>query len=730
MTASVSERVIASPRGWMSSFWAWLFQTRNGYLSLWTVFAVAALVAVLWADVFGPLNGLLDSSAAKIGFLGATSLVVLPIILLFLSSQDNLQSGPGLALPVLSLFVLVTLTAIAVLDNIAERGSLLGTGTSATTSEKLAARVVFFIFLAVAFIPNVWNAAIFAEFEEDKRKQLAKVKIVDPDLVSDVDAEATSALLSTVIVIVIGFLAYLAGLAHDTVAFENFYGLVLCGIVIGVFAVVVFIDTLSETEFVQTLSRVFGSVARSMRFLAVFYDWVDTAFVRIGAGVAGMGHETVLRRYGLLAGSLTCLTLLALYLPPPLGLVPATLGFVMAISVSRLWSWVEEDRALAAMTEYRYDAPYRVGFREDFRDETLLGFIFVFILLPIAMMQAHVGQVFGPLLFDGAEDKSFLEWFGFFGIELAKAVPIIDWAEIYDFRPANDLIQFNSAASKHTVFLARAMVDLVLIASLLQALGIATRNRNQKRLFAAGHINRLDELVERSELVKAVRSCRRNDVGIGSDPLRDAEAVRAFELRKLGHRGLVNFRRYNEDRLKHLYWSMKDAETRTFIAALSAEAGRFLLSSAIDQTREIAAGRKDEVDMVAAFTRALAEHQAKTHAIDINDIYDILSNLRWKSGLRDFKHKLIDLGSTVAPAAEAVDRLSDFAGGPGADSFQYTRRKIAWVVAALAPAITDRAVLEEVISQWESWPPDSRPGSGDYEITLTALRAALGALPR
>src|SRR5262249_30385192 len=110
-------------------------------------------------------------------------------------------------------------------------------------------------------------------------------------------------------------------------------------------------------------------------------------------------------------------------------------------------------------------------------------------------------------------------WFGFFGVELAKAVPIVDWAEIYNIRPGNDLIQFNSAPAKHTVFLARAMVDLVLIASLLQAIGIATRNRNQKRLFAAGHITRLDEIVERSEMIKAVRACRRNDVGISAESL-------------------------------------------------------------------------------------------------------------------------------------------------------------------------------------------------------------------
>jgi hypothetical protein len=377
---------------------------------------------------------------------------------------------------------------------------------------------------------------------------------------------------------------------------------------------------------------------------------------------------------------------------------------------------------LAAMTEYRYDAPYRVGFREDFRDETLLGFIFLFLLLPISMMQAHEGEIFGPGLFDRADGKSFLEWFGFFGVELAKAVPLVDWAEIYDVRPTGELIEFNSAAAKHTVFIARAMVDLVLIASLLQALGIASRNRNQKRLFAAGHIRRLDEIVERAELTKAVRATRRGDVGVSNETLVPEVAEKAFDFSKLGKQGVVNFRKYDDERLRHLYWSTKELETRAFISALSAQG--FPLSTAIDQVKEIAAGHKNEVDMFAAFQRALDQHESAINLIDTDDLYEILTHIRFTNGLMDFKYKLIDLMVSIGPAAEVVDKLTGLAGGANADSFQYTRRKIAQTIVTLAPQVGNREVLKAASDIWESWPEGSRPGSGDYERALNALRAA------
>jgi hypothetical protein len=306
------------------------------------------------------------------------------------------------------------------------------------------------------------------------------------------------ALVATFSVLGVGILAWAAGGNGASLRIEHTYGLMLGGIVIGVFFVVVFLDTLSDMPAIRALGHTARTASRESHWLASFYNWVDAGFVRIGASIVGMNHMDVWSRYGILAATLACLCLLGWYLPPPLGIVPCFFAFGLALSVSRLWSWVEDDRSLAAMTQYKPTSPYRVGFREDFKDETLLGFIFVFALIPITMMQANDGQLFGPDLFKHAEHQSFPEWFGFFGVELAKAVPIVDWSEVYGVSTNDDTIAMNGVASKHVVFLARVMIDLLLLASLLQALGITTRNRQQKQLYSARYIDMLDPFVEKS----------------------------------------------------------------------------------------------------------------------------------------------------------------------------------------------------------------------------------------
>jgi hypothetical protein len=619
--------------------------------------------------------------------------------------------------------------AIAVIDTHFAGGALLGNDRGVDSTFQLVSRIAFFAYAAVAFIPNIWNAANFARFDAEKRSRVAQSNdATNAEDVRDDDAEAMGALVATLVVAFIGVLAYIAGGIGSSVAFENFYGLVLCGAVIGTFVIVVFLDWIAETPLVRALSRMLRAVSRNAHILAAFYNWIDTGLVRIGASVAGMGQETTPGRYVLLGGTLLCLTILAWYLPPPLGLAPTLAGFLLAISVSRLWSWVEDDRALAAMTDFKHNAPYRIGFREDFREEALLGFIFVFTLLPIAMMQAHEGNFFGSNMFVVPENTGFLGWFGFFGVELAKAVPIVDWAEIYEINPAADLIQFKSAAAKHSVFLARVMVDMVLIASLLQVVGIATRNRQQKRLLKRGHIKRLDEFVERTELGKAISVTLRRHAGAIRTDLKGEEAAKHFNLAKLGHDGVVDFRRYDRDRLFHIYGSTTGhLEWRAFIAAIAHQAGFQLLHS-IELTQKIAESGQDEPAMYATFQRALDEHRQGVRHIDAGDIFAILSPLRPAHGLRDFKCMLVDKAVEFGTPEEALDKLKGLAIGPKADSFKYTRNRIAEKIVYLAPRITEVAVLEAAILDWAN--THNRPSDQQYIAASVALENALKDLNR
>lgn len=645
----------------------WLFLSRQGLLSIWLAVATGTLGAALYWHFWREPIFLNESSWWLLAT--ASSLACLPFLLLMLDPPDNYSEGPRHWLPLWTLVLLMSLAAWATLDHLQRWRTLDGENAN-------EARILFFVFFGTALIPRIWNAINFARFDAERRDEKAKEAkeafireqraryphsqaTVPEEQRSDQDAESVGALLATLAVVLIGYLAFAAG-DGSSLSLQSSFGFFLCFSVIGVFIAVVCIDALAEWAIVRDLSQAFESLARAARPLAAFYNLVDTVLVRLGAAMMGMGHQGVLMRYVVLVGTMTALCLMGWYLPPPLGLVPALLGFVFAMSVSRLWNWVEEDRALAAMTEYSPLAPYRLDFREDYRDETLLAFVFVFLLAPIAMMQANDGGVFGPHLFNNADGRHLGEWIGFFGIELAKAIPVVDWAEIYGVRTNSEMIAINGAASRHAVFLARVMVDLVLIAALLQAVGIWTRSRQQKQLYDAGHIDRLDPFVERIEFVRALRVARP-----------DKKSQR-FDLTRLGRGGIIDFRTYDEKRLFAIYASTADEARRAFIETIAHERGIALVHS-IDLAIDLAENGGDAIDLATTFQRAVNDHRQRINPIDANDLYRILTALRARRGLRAFKELTVDFMEEVASPAEVVDLLSGLAEGERADAYQYAR---------------------------------------------------------
>lgn len=649
--------------------------------------------------------GILSSDLSRIVFVGATAFFWLPLLLTLLDSPDNFKKGPNIFLPTACLTLLGGLTVFAIANRVMELGAL--TPATADTSESRAIRAVFFIFLALAFIPLVWNAVNRAHFELKVKGQQPSHQDASERRGHDEEAEAMSALLATVTILAIGGLAFGAGIIGDSLSFPNSFGLVLCSTVIGIFAIVVFIDTISEWHVVRFTTRLMREVARFFKPLAKFYNHVDSLLVRVGASVCGMQHRTTKARYSILVGQLTCLALLGWWLPAPYGLLPCFLALVLAVSVSRLWSWVEEDRALAAMTNHHPLAPYKVGFREDFRDETLLGFIFVFALVPIAMMQAHVGDVFGEDLFKNADAKGFSSWIGYFGVELAKAVPIVDWAEIYSVSPGNDLIQMNGTASRHAVFLARVMVDLVLIAALLQAMAITGRNRQQKRLYSSKQILRLDTFVERTELKRAVKLSLVRPFPEGPEDIPLDEAKSLFNLRAGVAEGAVDFRHYDEHQLRFVYGASKDRKLRAFISVLAHER-KMPLASAIDLALEIAEGDLRELDLFRAFERARSEDTSGRHKIEPNDLYRMLTALRVTSGLKAFKFELIDMFVKTSDPDEVMEKLPGFIVGGSADQFKYTREYIAEKLLAVADDVRSSLVIEQALNVFRKIDPAGR----------------------
>jgi hypothetical protein len=416
---------------------AWIFGTRSGLLTLWCLVSAFALLAAAAIVGVGNLIG------TQLGwyFLAATNVLWLPIILFGLDGEETVASGPRLLMPVITSTMLVILASLVVVDNL--NGSTILSGP--------AERVAFFGFLALAFIPRVWNAALFAHHRARNRRAAENAarhhggsateaaEAIEERLESYRNAESLGAILATILFFGIGGGGIYLGMQSEGISLAASIGQGLFIGVVSLFATIVFLDWIARFPPLRATATAFNRAAPRMRFLVDFYDLLDTALVRLGAHVAGADHHKTRSRYGILIVTLGSLALLAWFLPAPLGLVPVVIGLVVALSLSRLWAWVEEDRDMASITGFSPLAPQRVGFREDFKDETLLGFIFVLVLLPIAWMQADQGvtQIF-QLGDKGARVTTpgdFGMWLGYFGFELAKALPIIDWADIYQVRP-------------------------------------------------------------------------------------------------------------------------------------------------------------------------------------------------------------------------------------------------------------------------------------------------------
>ncbi len=711
--------------GGIRDAWRWLFQSRNGLLTIWSVVAALALgwgAYTLYASTTPPTHAQLSYALA------ASALLLLPLLLFLTDPEATLAQGPRLRLPIVTTGLLAGLTASVVLDHYFW-GELLATPP---------ARIAFFSLCACVFLPRIWNAVNFARFKEANRRAAESAVRLDQladeaaNRTDDVEekirdyrtAESASAFIVTAVVLLIILAAYYVGSLPKEPSLGAALGVGIFGLVISLFAIVLAIDWLSETAIIREAGRWSRWLAKPGVFFSAFYDWIDSGLVFIGGHVAGADHINALSRYFILSTTLFCLALLGWFLPEPLGLIPVLGGLIIGLSVSRLWSWVEEDRNLASITQFSPKAPQRIGFREDFRDETLLGFIFVLALIPIGMMQAHLSGILGGPLFETNNHElidagNFLVWLGYFGFELAKALPIVDWADIYNLGPGNDSISPMHPLGQHAVFAARALVDLLLIAALLQALGIASRNRQQKFLYAERHIDRLDELVEKHEINKAIRATRAS-----ASP----ESAPLFDLTALTNSQLVDFRHYNEARLRELFLKTQRTAIRSFISQLFAERG-VKPAPAMVIVQDIAASHRSELDLMRTFDEAKHEHDANIYTITPDDIASVLFELRASSGMREIKFELIDYAARLPDKPKLLQIFTTAAVGAGRDHYLYTRKKAAQAILPIVSEVDDRDVLTASLTEFESRGPEVFGASRqDWEAVVAALRERIAHL--
>lgn len=353
--------------------------------------------------------------------------------------------------------------------------------------------------LLASYIPALFGSLLIARAETRRRR----IKLFRSDVVSPLTFA-----IATVSVLAIGTLAWAAG--GRLFKIEDNFGVFVTLIVIAAFLAVITAPIVAKSlrdrreaaALIAAEAKVAGVPAISP---AAWYSWLDSILVRLVAPLSGATQQRMPHLFVILI--IVPLSALGYALPSPFGLVPLAFAIVLAISLGRRWAWVEADRETASRLERQNTREIHIGFDNDLKDEALLGYAMLFILVPLCLFQLQ--GVTGAFEYnaDLASGNAFIDWSRFFGAELAKAVPFVDWWEVYNidierpYEPSD-----SSSLGMHLTFASRAVVDLVLLAALLQAFGIWQRNRAQRRLYAIGHLNAFDPFTEREFFEEGMRS--------------------------------------------------------------------------------------------------------------------------------------------------------------------------------------------------------------------------------
>lgn len=325
-----------------------------------------------------------------------------------------------------------------------------------------------------------------------------------------------SAILLVAIVALIGWLVWWAAGSDD--ANRKIHALWGTWVVTGLSVAFVCV---AAAPLIPRLIRNFG-LERPSTALASFLnkpiDWiggwlssVDSLLVFAVATAAGTTRRNTIVRYAILSALVGTCAILGYYWPAPWAFIPISWGFILAFSISRRWAWIEQDRELAMLNPTLSQAHIRVGFAQNLRDEALVSFLSMFLLVPLALRQAQV--LAGDSLFtltQQADIHSLEVWISFYGTELAKAVPFVDWAEVYHVE-GDAAVMAQTDLARHVVFATRVLIDLVFLAALLQAISAGSRDAQQRDLFFRKRaIKRLDPFTEPEALRALVR---KNAVG-------------------------------------------------------------------------------------------------------------------------------------------------------------------------------------------------------------------------
>lgn len=402
---------------------------------------------------------------------------------------------------------------------------------------------------------------------------------------------------------------------------------------------------------------------------------IDGVLVFAVANAAGTSRSNIFVRYLVLLSVITTCAVLGYYWTAPWAFIPIVWGFVVAFSVSRRWSWIEEDRELAMLNPTLSRAYIRVGFAQNLRDEALVVFLSMFLLVPLALRQAqlHLGdqQILLFTIPNVSDVNDLGMWISFYGTELAKAVPFVDWAEVYHVE-GDAPIEARTEYALHAIFLTRVLIDLVFLAALLQAISSGARDAQQRDLFyKKGAIRRLDPFAEPDALRSLVR--------------RDAKG----EWESVGER-FDDFPKYDEDRLVELSASSDDRLAR---------AADLLL-------------KRDDVSADPHHNLSAKAAESEVSVAEIQSLLDAIENagpkrnayqlalarrrLIYRKGFHEVRKRLVKLLAQSERSVERTELLIEAMIGEQRESYQGGRGV---ALDALAPEIGINIRIKNAVKQ-------------------------------
>lgn len=399
---------------------------------------------------------------------------------------------------------------------------------------------VFLAILAISFVPLLTAFALQGANEAKQRN----VAMLRDDVVTPLSLGISAIAIGGIIL-----LAWAAG--GEMFQMSDNFGVYITLIVITGFLVFIiaphiarYINDQNEALAPRPAIRQSGAVLPSP---VIMFSWLDSLLVRLVAPLSGATQSGAGLSHVLFLILILLLSAIGFALASPFGLLPIALAMLIILALGRRWAWVEEDRETASRLQSTRGHDIHIGFGNDLKDEALLGYAALFVLVPMALYQIQgTAHAFTT---DPSQANTFVDWVRFFGAELAKAVPFVDWWEIYNVTVSTPFDATESGPmAKHLTFAARAMVDLVIMAALFQALGIWQRSRTQQKLYDSGQLNSFDPFTEIAFFERGMSSHRSHDGPVPKRSFEKRVGDHVTERRALQLPGLP----YSQRRLSEL----------------------------------------------------------------------------------------------------------------------------------------------------------------------------------